>query len=225
MAYGLPNMSFIGYPVSVPCAGHAGLGFREARQPDAAAIVTHYASLGPHDRRMRFCATLTDDALERHVAGLWTRGAVVLVAVDGPLWPGPLHRAGPFRAVAELSLAAREAELGLSVDSSLRRRGVGTYLVQTAAALLAPRGIRRLHAYTVPGNGSFLALARGSGASIELGHEEVEVEFDLLRLQQAYLRRRAADALPARRPMAPARFRASADQLGVHGDVDRLQRL
>lgn len=195
MAYGLPNISYIGYPVSIPCVGHAGLGFRQARQPDAGAIVAHYGALEPQDRRMRFCATLTDAAIERHVAGIWTRRGLVLAAFDGPLWAGPLHQAGPIRALAELSIADREAELGISVDAGLRRRGIGAYLVQAAAAQLAPRGIRRLRAYTVPGNRSFLALARASNATIVAGPDEVEVDFDLGRLHRAYLCRRAAEAL------------------------------
>ena len=88
MAFGLPQISFIGYPLAVPCAGHAGLGFREAGQGDAAALLAHYQALGAADRRMRFCATLTDAAVEQHVAGLWPRRVLILAAHDGPLWPG-----------------------------------------------------------------------------------------------------------------------------------------
>jgi GNAT superfamily N-acetyltransferase len=192
MAYGLPHVSFIGYPLSVPCANHAGLGFREVGRGDADLLVAHFRALDPADRRMRFCATLTDAAMERHVAGLWSRRALVLAAHDGPLWAGPLHRAGPIRAVAELSIDGAEAELGLSVDASLRRRGVGTYLVQTAARLLSPRGVRRIRAYTLPDNHSFVALARSCGAVIETGPDEVEVVFDVAALHRAYLCRRAA---------------------------------
>src|SRR5918996_2151374 len=104
MAFGFPNLSFIGYPVSIPCAGHAGLGFREATRADQPAILAHLRGLAPEDRRMRFCATLDSSALERHVAGLWRRNAFVLAAHDGPLWSGPFHRAGPVRALAEVAV-------------------------------------------------------------------------------------------------------------------------
>jgi GNAT superfamily N-acetyltransferase len=195
MAFGLPQISFIGYPLAVPCAGHAGLGFRGAGPADAAALVAHYRALGAADRRMRFCATLTDAAAERHVAGLWPRRALILAAHDGPLWSSPLYRAGPIRAVAELSIDGAEAELGLSVEAGLRRRGVGTYLVQAAARLLAPRGVRRIGAYTLPDNHSFIALAHRCGARVASGpHEvEVEVEFDVAELDRAYRRRRAVE--------------------------------
>ena len=132
MAFGLPNVSFIGYPVAVPCAGHAGLGLRQATRADSAALVEHFQALTPDDRRMRFCATLNDEALRQHVDGLWERDALVLAAHDGPLWSGPLHRAGPVRALAEFVVTGEEAELGISVDATMRRRGIGTYLVQTA---------------------------------------------------------------------------------------------
>jgi GNAT superfamily N-acetyltransferase len=192
--YGLPNISFIGYPLSIPCAGHAGLGFREASRCDTPALVDHLTRLSPHDRRMRFCATLTDAAIERHVEGIWQRRAVVLAAHDGPLWDGPLHRAGPIRAAVELALDDREAELGISVDPALRRRGVGTYLVQTAGMLLRARGLARVRAYTMPGNASFLGLARACGGLVEAGPDEVEVSFDVAALARAYVARRTADA-------------------------------
>lgn len=152
---------------------------------------------------MRFCATLNQAAVDRHVAGLWSRRTLVLAAFDGPLWRTPLRRAGPIRAVAELSLGEREAELGISVDSDLRRRGVGTYLIQTAAHLLAPRGISRIRAYTLPGNRSFVALADACGATVETGLDEVEVVFDVAALQRIYLLRRTHQVF------GPIRFTAA----------------
>jgi len=194
LAYGLPATSYIGYPLPIPCAGHAGLGLRQAGPGDSTALVAHLAAMEASDRRLRFCATLGEDAVERHIAGLWTRRGVVLAAHDGPLWPGLLHHAGPVRAVAELAFGDKDVEVGLSVDGSMRRQGIGTYLLQAAAHLLAPRGIRRIVAYTLPENASFLALARGCGAEIELDADEVEVRFEVAALQRDYVRRRAREA-------------------------------
>ena len=195
MAFGFPQTSFIGYPLSVPCAGHAGLGFRRAGPADAPGILAHYRELAPADRRRRFCATLAHHAVGRHVEGLWRRDGLVLAAHDGPLWRGPFHGAGPVRAVAEVGVAGREAEIGISVGDGLRRRGVGTYLVQTVGMLLAPRGVTFLRACTLPDNASFLGLAATAGATVEAGRDEVEVCFDVAALRRAYLRRRAADAV------------------------------
>ena len=150
----------------------------------------------------------------------------MLAGFDGPLWGGPLHRPGPIRAVAELSIAGDEAELGISVDAGLRRRGVGTYLVQTAGALLAPRGVRRVRAYTLPGNASFLKLAHAIGGTVEAGPDEVEVLFDVAALRPGYRRRRAAELLRprcltcqsrmrSRTPSAPRARRASTSVPGI----------
>lgn len=194
MAFGYPHMSFIGYPVPLPCAGHSGLGLRTAVDTDAPALLEHYRRLSPEDRRMRFCATLGPDALQRHVERIGSRGGITLLAFDGPLFEAPFLRTGPIRAVAELVGTGREMELGISVDASLRRRGFGTELVETAAHLLAPRGVRSIRAYTLPGNRSFLALARRCAATVESGPDEVEVCFDVWSLRRAYMRRRAANA-------------------------------
>ncbi len=196
MPYGLPNTSYIGYPLAIPCVGHSGLGFREALRGDAPAMLAHFRALDHSDRRMRFCATLGDERLIRHVDELWDRTAFSLIAIDGPLWPSPLGASGPVRAVAELSIAGTDAEIGISVDSSLRRRGVGTYLTQTAGWLLSRRGARTLRAYTLPGNASMIALGHRSGAEVDQCDGEVEITFSVPELAQEYLRRRL---IPERR--------------------------
>lgn len=193
MAFGLPNVSYLGYPAPVLCAGHVGLGFRQASPRDAADLREHLGRLSSEDRRARFCAALSDAALNSHVETLWRRAHLVIAARDGPLWPGPFHAAGPVRALAELSIDGRDAEIGLSVDGALRRRGVGTYLVQTAARLLAPRGVERLLACTVARNDAMLRLADGCGAVVEASAAEVEIIFDVAALNQWYRQRRIAD--------------------------------
>lgn len=193
MAFGLPNVSYLGYPAPMLCAGHVGLGFRQATPRDMPAIRAHLGRLSLEDRRARFCAGLSDAALDAHVAALWRRSGLVITALDGPLWPGPFHAAGAVRALAEVAIDGREAEIGLSVDGGQRRRGVGTYLVQTAARLLAPRGVERLLACTVPGNAAMLRLARSCAAEIDIAGSEVEIVFRVDALRQAYLRRRIAE--------------------------------
>jgi len=200
MPYGLPNMSFIGFPVAVPCRGHSGLGLRQATRADTDAVVEHFLALGPEDRRMRFCATLNAEAIRRHVEELWDKEGLVLAACDGPLFGGPLHKAGPIRALAELLLLGDEAELGISVDPSLRRRGIGTYLLQAGAALLEPRGITTIRATTMPDNGSFIAMASALDGTAAYTTDLVEVSFDVARLAAAYRRRRTTELFHPGRP-------------------------
>jgi RimJ/RimL family protein N-acetyltransferase len=193
MAFGLPNISFVGYPVPIPCAGHAGLGFREARPGDEPEIVAHLRALDPEDRRMRFCTTVNDGHLVRHAEDIWGRSSFALAAHDGPLWSGPFHRPGPIRALAELSVAGDAAEVGVSVDRSMRRKGVGTYMLQTAARLLSLRGISRIVALTMAENKAFVALSRKAGAELTWDSGDVEIAFDVKSLERAYLKRRLDD--------------------------------
>lgn len=192
MAFGLPHLSFIGYPAPIPCAGHAGLGFREAVAGDSAPIGAHYLRLSTEDRALRFCATLSDVALHGHAARTFDRADLVIVGHDGPIWRGPLYDRGPVRALAELSVDGAEAEIGLSVEGTLRRRGLGTYLVQTAARLLAPRGVRHIHAYTLSRNRAMIALGQTSGAAIEIAGPDAEITFEVDVLHRAYICRRVA---------------------------------
>jgi GNAT superfamily N-acetyltransferase len=205
VAYGLPPISYIGYPVPVPCIGHAGLGFREATAEDGPAIRSHLLALSPEDRQMRFCAALSDAAIAAHAEALPKRPGFALAAIDGPLWNGPFHQAGPVHGFAELVVAGRSAELGISVDASRRRAGVGTYLMQTAARLLALRGVEEIVALTLNRNAAMIRLGLSCGARVERDDSDVIVTFSVERLHQAYLARRTAQVLTPR----PWRRRAS----------------
>lgn len=198
MPFGLPNVSYIGFPTPALAAAHAGLGFREAKRTDLPTVIAHFSRLTPECRRRRFCATLSPEALENHAAGLWDRSELAIAAIDGPLWGGLFHKIGEIRAIAELSLSGKDAEIGLSVDDSLRRRGIGTYLVQTAAWLLAPRGVERITAYTTPDNIGMIRLGIRLGGTVDRSSSDVEVVFDIARLRRDYLRRRVVDQVFAR---------------------------
>jgi hypothetical protein len=65
-------------------------------------------------------------------------------------------------------------------------------MVQTAARLLAPRGVKRIRATTLNDNHSFVALAQACGAEVVCGADGVDVIFDVAAQNRAYLRRRAA---------------------------------
>lgn len=190
MPYGMPNISFIGHPMPMPCPSHAGLGFRLGRPADGGLVLDHLRRLSQLDRRLRFRGSLSEEGLDRHVRGLWDRVDLVLIAQDGLLWATPPLRPGPVRAVAEVAIEGDLAEIGISVDEDLRRRGLGAWLTRTAGFLLAPRGVTRLRAYTLAENASMVALGRASGAEIRAEDDEIEIDFDVATLRRAYLQRR-----------------------------------
>ena len=78
----------------------------------------------------------------------------------------------------------------------MRRRGIGTYLLQTGAALLEPRGVKAIRATTLPDNDSFIGMAQALGGEVVHRPDLVEVSFDVAALAQAYRRRRAARGAP-----------------------------
>ena len=119
----------------------------------------------------------------------------MLTAHDGPLGDGPFHGAEPVRGLAELCVSGSTAELGISVDAALRRRGVGTWLVRVAADMLAPRGTRTIVAYTMAENAGMIGLGRASGARIENSMGDVEVVFDVERLRRARVARAATSTV------------------------------
>lgn len=193
MAYGLPNMSFIGYPLPIPGPAHAGFGLREATRADSAEMLAHLRALGDDDRRMRFCTSVNDAHLARHVRETWSRSTFALAAFDGPLWSTPFLRGGPIRALAEFAVSGGEAEIGISVDRDIRRHGLATWMLQTAAQLLSQRGVLRITAFTMRENASFLTLARKASAELEWDAGEVAITFDTETLARTYLRRRISD--------------------------------
>jgi GNAT superfamily N-acetyltransferase len=188
-------MSYIGYPVSVPCLGHAGLGFREAVPEDRPAILEHLLALSPEDRHLRFCGGLSDDAVAAHVEALPGRPGFGLVAIDGPLWNGPFRPAGRVLGFAELVTGGGSAEIGISVDASRRRAGVGTYLIQTAARLLALRGVEQIVALTLTRNAAMIRLGQSCGARIDNDGSDVVITFAVDQLHRAYLARRTAQVI------------------------------
>lgn len=195
MAFGFPQISFIGYPLSVPCAGHAGLGLREGGLADTPDIIAHLQALSGEDRHLRFCGTLSDQAIEAHAATLASLPGFTLIAREGPLWDGTFYKAGPVRACSELVVSGRTAELGISVDAGHRRAGVGTYLVQTAARLLALRGVEEIVAVTLSRNAAMIRLGQTCGARIERDGSDVLIVFSVPTLHRAYLARRTAQVL------------------------------
>lgn len=195
MPYGLPNVSYIGYPVAVPCRDHAGLGFRVGLRGDAGIVLDHLGRLSEMDRHRRFCGAVSDAGLRRHVQELWDKSSFVLLAQDGPLWSTPPLRAGRVKALGEIAVEGDDAEIGISVDADLRGRGLGGWLVRTAGFLLAPRGVARIHAFTLADNTAMIGIGRREGARITSEGGEVEIVFDVPTLRRGYLGRRMSPRL------------------------------
>ncbi|MBL8672605.1 MAG: GNAT family N-acetyltransferase [Alphaproteobacteria bacterium] len=125
---------------------------------DLPLIEAHLARLDRRDRRLRFGASLSDDAIAAHCRKLpWAKSLML----------GHVH-AGTLRGMAMLAWGegvARtdwrpDGELAVSVDRSHRRQGIGLALLQMVALAARNRWLRRLHIHYLAENAPMLALAR-----------------------------------------------------------------
>ncbi|CAO3446692.1 GNAT family N-acetyltransferase [Azospirillum largimobile] len=133
----------------------------------------HLLRLDRADRYARFTGTLSDEAVERHCAAIdWGR-TVLLGAFEN----------GVLRGVVELCgdriLWPDQAEFGISVESELQGKGVGSTLVRRILTVARNRGIRHVHMMCLAGNVRMRALARRFGGRLALDGGEVAALFEL----------------------------------------------
>ena len=136
-------------------------------------IARHLLQLPDEDRRLRFGQQIRDQAIRDYVDGIdFDRDRVF-----GILGPA-LELAG----VAHLALdtAQKSAELGLSVDATLRVKGYGYALLQRALLHAANLGYRTLFMHCLAENAIMMRLARKAGllVLIESGEADGRLKLD-----------------------------------------------
>ena len=124
---------------------------------DRAAITRHFLALGPDDRRLRFGASLSDDAvrtLEERID--FDRDEIFGIAGDDLR----------LEAVVHVAFYPGKAELGLSVLPGSRGRGLGNALFSRAVMHLVNRGVREVFVHCLAENGAMMHLARKNGMRV-----------------------------------------------------------
>lgn len=124
---------------------------------DRAAITRHFLALGPDDRRLRFGASLSDDAvrmLEERID--FDRDEIFGIAGDDLR----------LEAVVHVAFYPGKAELGLSVLPGARGRGLGNALFSRAVMHLVNRGVREVFVHCLAENGAMMHLARKNGMRV-----------------------------------------------------------
>ena len=133
------------------------------------AYRTHLVALDPEDTRLRFGSTIVRDAVAAYVDRIdFDRDVVFAVRDDALGVVGAAH-------LAFLDDAA--SELGVSVDSGHRRRGIGSALVRRAAAHSRNRNVRTLYMYCLAENAAMMHIARDAGmlVVVESGHVDAQL--------------------------------------------------
>jgi RimJ/RimL family protein N-acetyltransferase len=129
----------------------------ELTRGDAPSLERHFLALDAEDRRLRFGAPQSDTAIRAYVERIeFGRDAVFGV------WDAELQLLG----VAHLARAGKRAELGLSVLSPHRRRGLGGTLLSRACMRARNWGQRALFVYCLSENEAVMRLARKHGMAI-----------------------------------------------------------
>jgi len=125
---------------------------------DREALVEHFLCLDGEDRRLRFGAGLSDDAIRDMENRIdFERDQLFAVADDELRLLGVVH----------VAFYKDKAELGLSVLPTARGQGVGNALFSRAVMHLRNRRVREVFVHCLTENGAMMHLARKHGMRVE----------------------------------------------------------
>jgi GNAT superfamily N-acetyltransferase len=135
----------------------AAIPVRQLDRTHRPASVTHLLALDREDRRLRFGATLDDEALAGYVAGIdFERDAVFGVFTDDLALAGAAH----------VAAGGPSAEFGVSVVPTARGRGIGSALFARANLYARTHHIRAMFMHCLLENRTMMHIARKGGMRI-----------------------------------------------------------
>jgi hypothetical protein len=155
---------------------------RTLSQPEELPLLRdHLLRLDRASRRDRFHGYMDDDFIERYSEKCANDGTVIIVYFED----------GVVRGAAELHPPEQSPdavpEVAFSVEASVRRRGVGSFLFRQLVAEARARGYRSLAVTTGAQNEAMRALARKFGANLTFRLGESTGTIDLTKQNQAEL--------------------------------------
>ena len=127
------------------------------RDTDRVALTEHFLALDADDRRLRFGASLSDDAIRALDERIdFDRDEIFGIAGDDLR----------LLAVVHVAFYPAKAELGLSVLPGVRGLGLGNALFSRAVMHLTNRGVREVFVHCLSQNGAMMHLARKNGMRV-----------------------------------------------------------
>lgn len=142
------------------------------RNSDRAALTEHFLALDSDDRRLRFGASLGDDAI---------RALDERIDFDRDEIFGIFGDDLRLTAVVHVAFYPRKAELGLSVLPGARGLGLGNALFARAVMHLTNRGVREVFVHCLTQNGAMMHLARKNGMRVVYDGSETDATLALPR--------------------------------------------
>ncbi len=150
-----------------------GGAYRSLWSWEADDYAAHLKRLDVGARRRRFHASVSDAAIDAHAARALSNPAVRIIG-----W----FKDGVLRGAVEIALDdsddALEAEAAFAVEQTERGHGVGHQLMRRALLFACNRGARRVHIATESENRAMIALAAGSGATLDACGQDVDGVLD-----------------------------------------------
>ena len=161
---------------------------------EAAKYRDHMLRLDPDSRHDRFNGFLDDSFIERYAEKCASDGTIVVAYMENGIVRGAAELHPPD--AWEDSLP----EIAFSVESCVRRQGVGSILFRRLTAEARWKGYRTLRVTTGAQNQAMRALASKFGAHLVFRHGESTGTIEVQPLPQAELAKLAIDT-----PLAAAR--------------------
>jgi GNAT superfamily N-acetyltransferase len=137
---------------------------------DCRALEAHLLALGAEDRRLRFGAPRTDEAVREYVRAIDLARDAVFGVYDPEL-----RLAG----AAHLAHGPGHAEIGVSVLPEHRRRGIGGALLRRCAMHARNEFVRTLFMHCLSENAAMLRLARRNRMRIVTATGEADAHLEL----------------------------------------------
>jgi RimJ/RimL family protein N-acetyltransferase len=134
------------------------------------ALLRHYLQLPPADRRLRFGASLSPEAVAEFVRGIDFIRHGVFAVHDRDL---------AITGVAHIGVNDDAAELGLSVLPTHRGAGAGSALVERAILYARNRFLSRLYMHCLAENAPIMRIARRFGMHIATASGNAESFLEL----------------------------------------------
>jgi GNAT superfamily N-acetyltransferase len=154
----------------------------------------HLLRLDPDSRHDRFNGFLDDGFIERYAAKCAADGTIIVAYMEHGMVRGAAELHPPEQSEDGLP------EIAFSVESCLRRRGVGSLLFERVIAEARWKGYRRLRVTTGAQNHAMRALAAKFGANLVFERGESTGTIDLTQQPHDELAKFEIDA-----PLAAAR--------------------
>lgn len=138
-----------------------------------AQLTAHLLALSPADRADRFIGTVSDDYVRRYVDGIGYARDVLIGALQGRRLVALAHAAMYLEGGELLS------EVGVSVDTDLRRHGLGKRMIHAAIAAATRFNVRRVHVNFRSDNAAMSALTRALGGRVDRDGMESSAVFEI----------------------------------------------